>query len=231
MVLAPTDTPYIANPMNNNGNANTPLYMPPSYATHRSLNGGLAGGPQSWNDLPVMQPFDPRSILLAVSFGGVPAVFGRSTSFIQASWGTNPFAFTTNAKVFSLDTTDQATVVDGQQWTQAHQMVTTSASITGALKNLAFLRAGRIWNNQLKIDFGVLNYTNVQISFRDNMATSGTFLNASTGTVPVFQMPGTLTGLQLLNVTILKPGRYMMAIVASNAGTFSVFEMEWMVIS
>ena len=109
-------------------------------------------------------------------------------------------------------------------------MVNVSATLGPAMQKVVFLRAGAKWENQVEIAFGASNYTNVQLSFRDNLGTSGSFLNGSTGAVPVVTFSGTQTGNLVLHATILQPGNYSMVIVASTGGTFSTFEMEWVVI-
>ena len=227
MVLNPTDSQNPINPMNNGPAAGYPMPNYPSY----NMVGGIWRPPQSWLDIPVMPPLDPRAIVITANLQATLGNFIRSTTFLQASWGANPFVFTgNNNQVVSLDTTDAATSVDATQWTFAHQMVNASATIPSALSKVIFLRAGEIWDNQIEINLGVSNYTNVQLSFRDNLATSGTFLNGSAGSVPVILFPGTKTGILILHLTIRRPGKYSMVLVANNAGTYSAFEMEWIVL-
>lgn len=186
---------------------------------------------QSWQDITLAQPLDPRSIILNCSVAGAGGAFARSTTFLQPSWGTNPFAFTgSNTNVTSLDSTDASTTVDAAQWSFAHQMVNGSSALGPALRKMIFLRAGRLWQNNVELNLGGANYTDVQLSLRDNLGTSGTFLNGSAGTIPVVAFPGTLTGTVILRITIFQPGVYSMVIVANNAGTYSTFEMEWVVL-
>ncbi len=187
---------------------------------------------QGWQDLLLVHPVDPRSFLLYASVAGTgPGVFGLSTSFLQTTWGTNPIALTgNNTFITTTDTTDALKIAEAQQWSFAHQMANASAALGPAMKKVVFLRSGSSWQNNVEIGFGAANYTNVQLSLRDNLGTSGSFLNGSAGAVPVVTFSGTLTGNLILHLVILQPGTYSMVLVVNNAGTWSTFEMEWIVI-
>ncbi len=187
---------------------------------------------QSWQDLSLAQPIDPRSILLYASLSGAGlGSFILSTSFLQATWGTNPIALTgNNTFVSSLQSTDASTVADAAQWSFSHQMVNANSALGPAMKKVVFLRAGSLWQNNIEINFGAANYTNVQLSLRDNLGTSGVFFNGSAGAVPVILFAGTQTGTLTLHLVIPQPGMYSTVLVLNNAGTYSTFEMELVVI-
>ncbi len=185
---------------------------------------------QSWQDLPVTQPIDPKAVLFQAGIG-VVGTFIRSTNVLQATWGTNPFAFTgNNTKVVSWDTTDASTIADATQWTFNHQMVNASPNIPPSLNKVVFCRAGRTWDNQIEINFGASTYTNVVLTMRDNLGTSGTFSNSGAGSIPVVSLGTTLTGIQILHLTFLQPGVYSMVLVMVSAGVWSTFEMECIVL-
>jgi hypothetical protein len=135
-----------------------------------------------------------------------------------------------NTKVISNDSTDQSTAIDAAQWTFNHQMVNVGANIPPAMNKLVFLRAGKIWSNQLEFNLGASTYTNIQLTFRDNLGTSGQFLNSASGAVPVISLGGGLTGTQLMNLVILQPGTYSMVLAMLTGGNWSAFEMEWIVL-
>lgn len=220
------DTPDSQRPMNVLGNGGNN-----GMQSMNNLNNPLSVPPQSWSDLPVVQPGDPRSLILYSAIGGIPGIFARSTNFLATVWGVSPFVFSaTNTKVLSLDTTDALSGVDALQWTFAHQMVNVSSTLAPPMRKVAFLRAGRKWNNILEFDMGVLNYSNVQLSFRNNLATSGTFLNGAAGTVPVISFTGVFTGVNILQLTLLQPGVYSMVLSGTNGGSSYAFEMEWIVL-
>jgi len=105
-------------------------------------------------------------------------------------------------------------------------MVNVGASVNGSVSKIAFVKAGQYWDNQIEIAFGATNWTNVQLSFRDNLATSGVFANSASGAVPVFAFAGTITGNTTLHLTIPTAGTYSLVFVMNNAGTFSTFEVE-----
>ena len=153
------------------------------------------------------------------------------TNVLQTSWGTSPLAFTgNNTALASNDGTDASTIVDAQQWTFNHQMVNVGANIPPSMSKVIYLRAGKIWFNNFEINFGASSYNNVQLTFRDNLATSGQFLNAATGSVPTVNFGNGITGNHTLSVAITQPGVYNMVLVMVTGGVWSAFEMEWIVI-
>jgi hypothetical protein len=187
---------------------------------------------QSWQDLQVANPIDPKSIIPYAALGATIGTFVRSTNALEAAWVASSLAFTgNNTKVISSDTTDQSTVVDAQQWTFTHQMVNVAANIPPSMNKVVFLRAGKNWTNQVEIAFGAPNYNNVQLTFRDNIGTSGQFLNSATGSLPVISFGNGITGNQVLALPILQPGVYNIVMVMLTGGNWSTFEMEWIVVS
>jgi hypothetical protein len=180
-----------------------------------------------WNDLLAVQPIDPRNIIANVTLGGTQGVYKRSTTCLQASWGTNSVAYTgNNTTMVSLNPTDAASMAWAAQWVVQTKMVDVAASINPAVNKLAFTKAGPYWGNNIEIGFGATNYTDLQLTFRDNLATTGVFAGSASGAVPVFSFAGTHTGNELLVVTFPHPGTYSLVLVMNNAGTYSVFEME-----
>jgi hypothetical protein len=186
----------------------------------------------SWMDLSIAQPIDPKLIMLYGTLGATVGSFTRSTNALQGAWVASSLAFTgNNTKVVSLDTTDAATTVDAQQWTFNHQMVNAAANIPPALSKVAFLRYGTIWDCQIEINFGASNYNNVQLTLRDNLGTSGQFLNGATGSIPVISFGNGITGNQVLHVSLYRPGTYSMVLIMLTGANWSAFEMEWIVIA
>jgi hypothetical protein len=180
-----------------------------------------------WNAFGQAQPLDPLSIISLCQLGAVPGVWERSTNFLQTSWGTNTVAYTgNNTGVTSLNTTDATTVVQAEQWVLQTRMVNVASLINPAVSKIAFVHAGPYWSNQIEIGFGATNWTNVQLSFRDNLGTTGTYAGSGTPAVPVFLFTGVTTGNTILNLTIPNPGTYSLVLVMDNAGTWSTFEME-----
>ncbi|MEI8135554.1 MAG: hypothetical protein WCH46_10870 [bacterium] len=227
MVLAPTDS-YGPQNVNSNGNGGYGAGMRMSNGFFRPQ---MAITTPGWQDMSVAQPIDPKAILQYAGLGATLGTFTRSTNILQSAWGASPLVYIgANTKVVSYDITDAATTTDALQWTFNHQMVNVGANIPSALNKIAYLRAGAIWDNQVEINFGASTYNNVQLTVRDNLATSGQFLNSATGSVPVISFGSGITGNQVLHVSLLRPGVYSMVLAMVTGGVWSVFEMEWIVI-
>ena len=92
------------------------------------------------------------------------------------------------------------------------------------------MRAGKNWQNKIEIAFGASTYNNVQLTVRDNLGTSGQFLNSATGSVPVISFGNGITGNQVLSLPVLQPGVYNMVLVMETGASWSAFEMEWIVV-
>ncbi len=207
---------------------------------HRSLS------IQSWFDLVVMPTMDPRSIIQTASFedqGGTmrAASFLRSMDwFVSATWINPNLSVTVPAAGLIPNVTvpnvyDFASIEDANAWNTLHQMVAPSPlTLPIAVQKIMFLKAGTAFVNNLYLDWKAgITATSVELSFRDNSATSGDFQNAAAGTVPAFVFPSTATygGLgRNLQVTLLRTGRFIVGLrIVDSTGSPSMFEMEWIV--
>ena len=202
---------------------------------------------QSWNDLVVMSPMDPRSIIASLGMndqGGTfrNASFARSSTWLNSAktWvnppmttslpGTNTTSNVTAANPYDFDAVVQAT-----NWNTVHAMTLPSAGLPIDVQNIMFLKSDPRFINNIYVDWtGVTTSTDIQFSMRDNSTTSGLFENAATATVPVFTFPSTATyggtG-RLVSVSISTPGRYQVAFrIVDNSANWSMFEMEWIVL-
>jgi hypothetical protein len=180
-----------------------------------------------WNSFVQSQPIDPLSVISSCAIGANPGIWERSTNFLQTSWGTNTVGFTgNNTGMISLNTTDATTVAFASQWVLQTRMVNVAPGINSTVSKILFVKAGKYWDNQAEIGFGATAWTNVQLSFRDNLGTTGAFAGSATGAIPAFLFTGTTTGNQQLHLTIPNPGTYSLVLVLDNAGTWSTFEME-----
>jgi hypothetical protein len=180
-----------------------------------------------WNSLIQAQPIDPLSVISNCILLATTGVWQRSTNFLQTSWGTNTVAFTgNNTTVSTLNPSDATTIAQAAQWVVRTKMTDAGASINSSVGKIAFAKAGPYWQNQFEIGFGVTNWTNVQLSFRDNLGTLGAFAGSASGAIPVFAFSGTFTGNQVLSMTFPNPGTYSLVLVMDNAGVWSTFEME-----
>jgi hypothetical protein len=201
---------------------------------------GQASMPQSWFDLVVMPPMDPRSIISAVSFESnassqIVATFARSSTWLESATWINPplISSQTQSYVMCPNVQDFASVEEANVWNGLHQMTALNNQLPIAVQKIMFLKAGTAFINNIFLDWtaGVTS-TNVQLSFRDNSTTSGVFQNSATATVPVFSFTGATFGLTARNlqVTLLRTGRFSMALrILDNSGNYSLYEMDWIV--
>ncbi len=199
--------------------------------------------PQSWNDLIVMPPMDPRSLISAASFQNAVgtaqiASFARSNTFLHATTWVNPpmevntsgTGIITAANPMDFDAQEQANT-----WNGLHLMTSMSAQLPLAVSKLIFLKSDTRFVNSIQLDWigGATSASDIQLSFRDNSTTSGIFQNAGAGTIPVFSFPASTYGgtARTLTLTLLKTGRYPMVMrIIDSGGSYSMFEMDWIVL-
>lgn len=81
-------------------------------------------------------------------------------------------------------------VEEAAQWTLAHQGGNFNATTAPPLRRVLFLRGGRQWKNVLNFNLGGITASEVQLSFRDNAASSGNFTGSASGSIPVIKWTG-----------------------------------------
>jgi hypothetical protein len=177
-----------------------------------------------WNALVAAQPIDPLQVIASCQLSGAIGVYTRSTTFLQGALGTNTLKFSGNSSVVALDTTDASQQILATQWALKTKMTTSLSN--SPVGKIAFVKAGALYDNVLEITLGATNWTDVQLSFRDNLATTGYYFGSATPAVPVFSFAGTHTSAENLHLTIPNPGTYSLVLVLSNSGSYSAFEME-----
>jgi hypothetical protein len=201
--------------------------------------------PQSWLDLSVQSPMDPRSIIQSLAFingagASTGAVFARSTTFLQnVTWinppmVVSPYVTPNIPFVVCPNVQDFASVEAANTWNGTHAMTVNNAQLPIAVQKIMFLKAGTAFVNNIFLDFtGAATSVDIQFSFRDNATTSGDFVNTAQGSIPVFALSGTTfsgTG-KALAVTLLRTGRFSVGLrIKDNGGNYSMFEMEWIVL-
>jgi hypothetical protein len=201
--------------------------------------------PQSWYDMPFLAPMDPRAIISQISFtdnggGSRAGQFLNSATFLNnTTWQPSPLSITplATATPFCLALTPQdfVAVQTAAQWTNSHGIVRSNTQLPPTVQKILFLKAGIGYITTFFLDWvGGVTSTDIQISPRDNSATAGNFLDAAAGNVPVFSWTGNTfggTGKQLSVVTT-GPGRVNMAMrVIDNSANWSMFEMDWNIVS
>ena len=195
---------------------------------------------QSWFDLVVMPPMDPRSIISSVLFENNASsqsagTFARSSSWLHASTWVNPplIVSQTTSFVICPNVQDFASVEDANTWNGLHLMTAQNNQLPIAVQKIMFLKAGTAFVNNIFLDWSVgVTSTDVQLSFRDNSSTSGDFQNSATATIPVFAFTGATFGgiARNLQVTLLRTGRFTVALrIIDNSGNYSMYEMDWIV--
>ncbi len=208
---------------------------------------GASNAPQSWFDLVVMPPMDPRNIIQTAAMedsGGTmrAAMFQRSSSWLlPGTWAQPPLSLSAGSGATLPNVTvpniyDYASIEAANSWNTLHQMTpVTPSGLPLAVQQIMFLKAGTAFVNNIYLDWkGVVTSSSVQLSFRDNSVTSGDFQNAGTATVPVFAFPNSATYGSTgrnLQVTLLRPGRFHVGLVIlDSTAAISMFEMEWIVL-
>ncbi len=130
---------------------------------------------------------------------------------------------------------DFESIVEATTWNGLHTMVSPTVNqLPFSVQKIMFLKAKPNFVNNLFLDItGTASSTDIQLSIRDNSATSGEFQNAALGTIPAFVFPShTYSGTGLnLQVSLLRTGRFNVALrIVDNSGNYSIFEMDWIVL-
>ncbi|MEO6939921.1 MAG: hypothetical protein ABI444_07265 [Candidatus Kapaibacterium sp.] len=201
--------------------------------------------PQSWFDLPLMPPMDPRAIISFVQLddnGGLPrnAQFQNSNSFnAPVTWAASPLSLSagtgaTLPQCVAVTPQDFEATQNAIQWIASHGVVRPNTQVAPSVQKIIFLKAGNAYITTFFLDWaGGVTSTDVQLSIRDNSATGGNFLNGAAGTVPAFTWSGNTFGgtSRKLSVCTTGPGRIAMGLrVIDNGGNVSMFEMDWNIV-
>lgn len=202
---------------------------------------------QSWNDLVVMPPIDPRTIIASLGMndqGGTfrTATFARSSTWLNPAktWINPPMVTSlpgasTTSNVVAANPYDFEAVVQATNWNTVHAMTMPTAGLPIDVQKVMFLLSKPNFINNIYVDWtGAATATDIQFSMRDNSMTNGMFENSGTATVPVFTFPNTATyggtG-RLIAVSLTTPGRYSVALrIVDNGANWSMFEMDWIVL-
>lgn len=232
-ILNTSGNPMGSSPMSTGGfqpntnSVNNTIYAPNQIAANPA---------QSWYDMPIITPIDPRALIANVHLGTDMGQFLRSSTFINppGTYITNPFVLASGSLCGALETDNQQRVADAAQWTFSHGIKNTDPNPAPPILPIIFLRGGNRWQNTININLGASNYSDLQLSFRDNAASTGNFTGSGTGSIPVISFTArAYTGNVGLKVTLTQYGRFRMilrAIDPANANNYSMFEMEWIVV-
>jgi hypothetical protein len=200
---------------------------------NRKQRKGWTTIPQSWYDLPIAKPSDPRRLIRNASLNSTQGVFLRSSTFSHpsGSWNTSPLTLNGTPTCATLWTDNQLAVAEAAQWNFMHGTKSVDPNISPLLSDLIFLKAGDAWVMAIPLSAGATTLTDIELSYRDNAATSGSYVGTSAGGVPVISFTGSFTGNLNLNITLAKGGRTQLALRAiDNAGNYSMFGLECIIV-
>ena len=129
---------------------------------------------------------------------------------------------------------DYDSIVQATTWNGLHQMTSMNANLPASVAKIVFLKGGMNFVNTFMLDWtgGTTSTSDIELTLRDNSATSGMFQNAGQGTVPVFSFPANSYGGTAKNfvVTLLRTGRFAVGMrIIDSGGNYSIFEMDWIV--
>ncbi|MBL7997534.1 MAG: hypothetical protein JNL32_02735 [Candidatus Kapabacteria bacterium] len=212
-----------------------------------------AGSINSWIDLNKITPQNPMDLISYAELRTVAGFYVNSQNFLlpggltappvsppfgppppppPTPWAASPFNYNGQVICQANESDNQQMVSNARDWNMQHQTVDTSAFAALPIRKIIFLRGGTQWTNVIPLALGAANYSNLQLSYRDNAATRGDYA----GTIPVIEFANVgspFTGNVNLNVVLNMTGRVSMVIRAidnSVPGVWSMFEMEWMIV-
>lgn len=166
-----------------------------------------APAPQSWYDLVLAHPPDPRGIIEDVHFNNINGAFLFSTNYSTPAvgWSASPLTLQANPFCSALQTDNQLAVAQAQQWNFENITANLSTDLPPSLRALIFLRGGTSWKNSVPFSLSA-EVSELQISFIDNAATAGYFVGASSGGIPALVITGSFTGNVNLDLTLSQFG-------------------------
>ncbi len=191
---------------------------------------------QSFNDLLVMDPVDPRDLIADINLtdsGQEPGIWSLESTFITPAvgsvWINSGIVISSINTVSTNHQDDEQMVFDALAWNMARQKSADFAStIAPPLRKVVFMRSGIQWRNTFGLTFPASpTFTEVQISLLDNAATRGD----AQGTVPVFKWTAgsPYAGVVQLSMVLKKRGRFQLGILGIDTGSpadWSMFELD-----
>lgn len=189
--------------------------------------------PQSWYDLSITPPSDPRDLIDNAKLNSTAGVFLHSTTFAKppVSWAASPLSIPSAPTCSSLWTDNQLAVASATQWNFLHGTKSTNPKISPLLSNLLYLKSGSSWKMTIPLSTGLATLTDIQLSYRDNAATSGDYIGSSTGGIPAISFTGSFTGSLTLELTMKHEARVQLAIrTIDSLGNYAMFGVECIIV-
>lgn len=183
---------------------------------------------QSWYDLQMLCPRDPRGLIAYAELAGQPGDFTFSDNFASNDWIASPLSVNAAPTVSALETDNQQKVADAKQWSFSHLTWNGSSNLASPLRKLVFLRGGLQWENHIQFDFGDNPISEIQISFLINAASRGD----KAGTIPVIRWTeGSWSNHVTLSVVLQSMGMFNLGIMAYDGTNYSMNELALAVMS
>lgn len=181
----------------------------------------------SWLDWAHATPLDPAILISNAKIGSAVGAFANSSNFLtSAAWAVSPAALVGLPSCEALETDNLLKVADAEQWNFSHKTAMLGASVPPPIQPIIFLRGGTQWQMRIPLDLGASTYSDIQLSFTDNLGTRGDSL----GTVPVIQWSGSFTGAQSLVITVNNYGRFRLSLRLTAGAAISLFTLDWIIV-
>lgn len=199
-----------------------------------------SGQVTGFNDLLTQNPKDPADLIAyaEIDNGSTEAgVWTLSDDYYQPAgssvWIGRAINFSAVNTIETNHTDNQQMVFDAQSWNFAHQRTNSvGLNLPDPMQKIAFMRAGLQWVNILPLSMPASpQFTELQLSFLDNVATRGD----NRGTVPVYKWSaiGPFATSATLKLVLKMPGRYQLGLLGiNNNGTpdYSMNELDIVVL-
>lgn len=184
----------------------------------------------NWYDLQNTMPRNVFDLIAEARLNGAPGVFTYSDTYRNpgGTWVATPVTLASAPVCSALGSDNQQKVADAAQWDVQHLTANLNTDLAPPLRKMLYLRGGTQWRMTFQLNFPV-QMDDVQLSFRDNAGTRGDYA----GAVPVidFSAAGPFSGTVALDVVLKQFGHACMGLrTISNAGDYSMYESEWIIV-
>ncbi|MEZ4782433.1 MAG: hypothetical protein R3F28_00020 [Candidatus Kapaibacterium sp.] len=152
---------------------------------------------QNWRELKNANPLNPLDVFQRVSLNSVPGEFDYIDDLISSTWGVSSLSVAPDAKIYTLNGTDEQDINDADVWNFQNPVTNLDASVPPPIQNLVFVRSNPegqapLWGMFLPIQFntGPNPVSNVSLTFSVNGGTRGD----KQGTYPTINFSGSFPG-------------------------------------
>ena len=192
-----------------------------------------SGQVTGFNDLLTQYPKDPSELIAWAELDTGSTEEGLWTLSDNYNEPTSPSVwigrtidFSAVSTIETNHTDNQQMVFDAQAWNFAHQRTNSvGLNLPDPMQKIVFMRAGLQWVNILPLTLPASpQFTELQLSFLDNVATRGD----NQGTVPVYKWSttGPFATSATLKLVLKKPGRYQLGLLGINNNATPDYSMN-----